>query len=68
MIVGLRSRRTTFVPRRTAGCAKVTSNEFPPVAIVTGELTPFISIWILETVKLTEYNIEPLGRLADAIV
>jgi len=41
---------------------------FPPVASVTGELTPFISIVMLDTTKLTEYTVEPLGRFADANV
>ena len=56
------------MPWRTAGLVKVTINEFPPVASVTGEFTPFISIRMLETAKLTEYKVEPLGRFTDAMV
>ncbi len=68
MTVGVRSRRTALVPCRTAGLAKVTSSVLPPVASVTTELTPSFSMLIVESMKLTEYIVEPLGRFADANV
>jgi hypothetical protein len=40
----------------------------PPAASVTGLLVSFITIAIFETTKLTEYILEPLGRLANARV
>ena len=67
-IVGLRSRRSAFVPLSAAGFAIVTSSVFPPVARVTGETVPLTSIDMLETSKVTEYMVEPFGRLARAIV
>jgi hypothetical protein len=56
------------VPRTTAGFVKATDSVSPPVASVTGELTPLISMLMLETTKLIEYIVEPLGRFANANV
>ena len=41
---------------------------FPPVASVTVDMDPLISILMLETTKLTEYMVEPLGRLVSPMV
>lgn len=68
IIVGFKERRTATVPCTSAGVTIATSNVVPPVARITGEITPFTSILMLETTKLIEYIIEPFGRFADANV
>ena len=67
-MVGVRSTSIALVPSSVAGFASVTSKELDPVAKVTGEVTPLIVMLMLLTVKVTEYIVEPFGRLADARV
>ena len=66
--VGFKERRTATVPSIVAGLTIATSSVVPPVARITGEITPFTSILMLETTKLIEYIVDPFGRFADANV